>query len=270
METQAFRVTDGRKVGCLRIGADIRGFRKDAWAHTTFGSVVPVPAVRDVGELPDGAVYCLTDWAPGSTLQDLSPDEVRRVTPNVFAAWSSLQTAAIDATAGFGVLDPETMAAPYRTQQDHLRAELDPARRWPADWVEAHSAAVATVLEHYRSLIDSCPDQRAFVHGDWGTNNLLVADGRVTAVLDWGTAGVGDPIEDVAGRFWAFWPAVSTCVTELADYADGRLGKLPDYRERVLCHDLRTGISEITSSLADDDLAFADRCLSRCLELLAE
>ncbi|WP_152361177.1 phosphotransferase family protein [Microlunatus speluncae] len=270
METQAYRVTDDRLAGCLRIGAGPGGFRKDAWAHDTFGSVVPVPAVRELGVLPDGAAYCLTDWVDGVTLQDLPAAEARRVTPLVFDAWSRLQTAAIEATTGYGELDPATMTAPYRTPRDRLRSELDSARRWPAHWVEARRPAVTSVLEHVQSLIDCCPDQRAFVHGDWGCNNLLVDDGRVAAVLDWATAGVDDPIRDVAGRFWAFWPAVSACVTALADHADRRLGDLPAYRDRVLCHDLRTGISEITDCHADGDLDFADRCLARCLELIED
>ena len=35
------------------------------------------------------------------------------------------------------------------------------------------------------------------VHGDFKPGNVLVADGRVTAVLDWETAHLGDPHEDL-------------------------------------------------------------------------
>lgn len=61
---------------------------------------------------------------------------------------------------------------------------------------------------------------------------------------------------------------MSTCVRAQADHADRQLGRLPDYRARVLCYDLLTGISEITDSLADGEHDFAERCLDQCLELL--
>lgn len=39
---------------------------------------------------------------------------------------------------------------------------------------------------------------RVFCHGDWGDGNLLGIDGRVTGVVDWEAAHVGDPIREVA------------------------------------------------------------------------
>jgi aminoglycoside phosphotransferase (APT) family kinase protein len=36
-----------------------------------------------------------------------------------------------------------------------------------------------------------------WIHGDLDARNLLVQDGRISAVIDWGSAGVGDPACDV-------------------------------------------------------------------------
>ncbi|MGC5077154.1 phosphotransferase family protein [Agrococcus sp. DT81.2] len=41
-----------------------------------------------------------------------------------------------------------------------------------------------------------------FCHGDWGDGNLLAADGRITAVLDWEKAHVGDPLREVSRAAW--------------------------------------------------------------------
>jgi aminoglycoside phosphotransferase (APT) family kinase protein len=38
---------------------------------------------------------------------------------------------------------------------------------------------------------------RVWIHGDLDARNLLVEDGRLSAVIDWGSAGVGDPACDV-------------------------------------------------------------------------
>jgi aminoglycoside phosphotransferase (APT) family kinase protein len=44
------------------------------------------------------------------------------------------------------------------------------------------------------------PDRRtaSIVHGDVGLHNALADDGRLTAVLDWERAHLGDPVEDLA------------------------------------------------------------------------
>jgi aminoglycoside phosphotransferase (APT) family kinase protein len=36
-----------------------------------------------------------------------------------------------------------------------------------------------------------------WVHGDIAAGNLLVREGRLSAVIDWGTLGVGDPACDL-------------------------------------------------------------------------
>ena len=37
-----------------------------------------------------------------------------------------------------------------------------------------------------------------FLHGDLLPGNLVVRDGRLAALIDWGSAGVGDPAQDLA------------------------------------------------------------------------
>ena len=41
-------------------------------------------------------------------------------------------------------------------------------------------------------------DRRVLVHGAYRTGNLLIDDDRVSAVLDWETEVIGDPMYDVA------------------------------------------------------------------------
>ncbi|HUP76565.1 MAG TPA: phosphotransferase family protein [Acidimicrobiales bacterium] len=42
-------------------------------------------------------------------------------------------------------------------------------------------------------------EERVIVHGDFGFHNLLVVRDRVTAVLDWELATIGDPLVDLTG-----------------------------------------------------------------------
>jgi aminoglycoside phosphotransferase (APT) family kinase protein len=96
----------------------------------------------------------------------------------------------------------------------------------------------ALATEVWRAALDetwSGPD--VWVHGDVGVANLLVRDGRLAAVIDFGTSGVGDPACDtviawtllsgraraafrgtldidsggwVRGRGWALWKSLIT------------------------------------------------------------
>ena len=88
------------------------------------------------------------------------------------------------------------------------------------------------------------------MHGDVAAGNLLVRDGRLAAVIDFGSSGVGDPASDVViawtllsgrsraafrtalgldaatwarGRGWALWKALITLVGTPEDPAPRRV-----------------------------------------------
>jgi aminoglycoside phosphotransferase (APT) family kinase protein len=48
----------------------------------------------------------------------------------------------------------------------------------------------------------------AWAHADLSPCNLLIRDGRLTAVIDWGAAGVGDPTVDLIVA-WNLLPAAA-------------------------------------------------------------
>jgi aminoglycoside phosphotransferase (APT) family kinase protein len=54
--------------------------------------------------------------------------------------------------------------------------------------------ALAFLREHYPGE----PERLVFCHGDVGPGNFLHEDGRVTGLLDWEFAHVGDPLDDLA------------------------------------------------------------------------
>jgi aminoglycoside phosphotransferase (APT) family kinase protein len=55
--------------------------------------------------------------------------------------------------------------------------------------------------------VPSWEAEPVWVHADLDARNLLVEDGRLAAVLDWGAAGIGDPAYDVAVAWKLFSPA---------------------------------------------------------------
>ncbi len=60
-----------------------------------------------------------------------------------------------------------------------------------------------------------------WIHGDLLRPNLLVRDGRLCAVIDFGGAGVGDPATDVLAAWSVFGPAGALAYREALDVDDG-------------------------------------------------
>ena len=57
-------------------------------------------------------------------------------------------------------------------------------------------AAIATVWERCLT-VGGVTNRDAWIHADLMPGNLLMNGGRLTAVIDWGSAGVGDPAVDL-------------------------------------------------------------------------
>jgi aminoglycoside phosphotransferase (APT) family kinase protein len=79
--------------------------------------------------------------------------------------------------------------APSMTELNHWEAELRAAQLEPQPELEY-------VLKWLRSNAPEA-EEIVLVHGDFKPGNALVLDGRITAKLDWETAHLGDPLEDL-------------------------------------------------------------------------
>ncbi|WP_410792318.1 phosphotransferase family protein [Kribbella sp. C-35] len=267
IETHAYRVASNGRIACLRISRSTRAFAKDQWAHEMLGDRLPVPRIWELGVLDNNRAFCLSEWMPGKTLQDLTPTEVKRALPAVFDAWSSIANCNLDNISGYGDFDAETQLAPHETWQEVLQAPTLKATSWDPTWTAPRSKQLTELLDTYNTLIADCPDKRQLVHGDWGSNNLLIADGRVTAVLDWENATIGDPLYDVATRFWTTWPPVTTCMTLQAAHSDTLFANQPHYHKRARCYDLHRGLQTIETALTTNDHTLANWAFNRSLDL---
>ena len=117
---------------------------------------------------------------------------------------------------------------------DHVRAEL---AIWRAMYRETGERDPLLELA-FRWLDANNPDPDdpvVFVHGDAGPGNFLFEDGRLTALIDWELAHLGDPMEDLA---WFSMRCVMEPVPDfaasLADYE--RAAGRPIERARLLYH----------------------------------
>jgi aminoglycoside phosphotransferase (APT) family kinase protein len=155
---------------------------------------VEVPVPLSTGEPGEGYPFpwSVVPWLPGRTLDEADADRMR------FAEDLADFVAALQQvdTDGGPIKAGETRGAPLS-----------------ADWaVEEHLWELGDLVDGDRAravwlaALDAGPWDGApvWIHGDLLDGNLIVRDGRLAAVIDFGALGVADPAPDVVPAWTLF------------------------------------------------------------------
>lgn len=192
-DNRTFRLGDGLSIRLPSADWYVAGERKEhAWlARLAPQLPLPIPEVVGVGE-PSGLFarpWSVRRWLAGDTAARERIGDLRTFARDLAAFQRAL--AAADATGGPAAGeqsfhrggDPAVYDAETRRSIDALADELD--------------VAAATAV--WERALDSAWDRApVWFHGDISWGNLLVTRGRLSAVIDFGTSGVGDPASDLA------------------------------------------------------------------------
>jgi aminoglycoside phosphotransferase (APT) family kinase protein len=129
-----------------------------------------------------------TPYGRASQLESLGADRTRTITERMVDTLVALH--AVDYT--------EVGLGNFGRPDGYLERQV---ARWKKQLDASHSRDLPGMDELFFRLDGNVPATRghAIVHGDFRLDNILVdADDRVTAVLDWEMATLGDPLVDVA------------------------------------------------------------------------
>jgi hypothetical protein len=161
-------------------------------------SGVPVPHVWAIDDDRDAL---LVDRIPGAVWfrppsDPAVQEEVARDFVRHLACWHSRPASSLRLPS----------LGPVQTLPEHQAAQLDGISRLielsgPADAVDP---LVTFTLEWLRQHIPDAEGPVVLVQGDTGPGNFLYAGNRVTGVIDWELAHLGDPMDDIA---WLSWRA---------------------------------------------------------------
>lgn len=214
---------------------------KEIYVYRQFAAPqIPIPPIRYTGTL--GTLhYAISDRMPGTPSDQLAKAEYERAIPAIMGTLDAIHRQDVSDTAGYGLFDSQGAGQwpSWRAYLASIREEEDETDfygRW-------HVLFETTFLEHdfwFRlydqmvRLLPFCPEERYLLHGDYGYNNLLIADGRVTAVLDWGDARYGDPLFDV--QWLASWLGPWDFPGRFRAYYRETGRSMPDYEERSQCY----------------------------------
>lgn len=115
-------------------------------------------------------------------------------------------------------IDPEGGPASYRSEP--LSARDRATRRAIADLSELIDADAATAVWEAALHAPEWPGRTVWIHADLQPGNVLVADGRLSAVIDFGCLGLGDPAVDLITAWYVLprhaRPAFRTAVAAVA------------------------------------------------------
>ncbi|MGE0752456.1 MAG: phosphotransferase family protein [Variibacter sp.] len=186
-----------------------RSLLLDGWARAWLaagGRERLVPRTMTVRFESDGVPFdfSIMEEARGGLLRDEMLDEDPTILREIGAALRLVHDVAGD---GAGLLDLSSRATPASPQGVHARwsdavlLNLDAhvATCRAAGFVDAAIADKIGAL--FRTMHRAFQDRpMRLLHGDPGTHNIAIdrAGGKVTALLDWEDALVGDPLFDVA------------------------------------------------------------------------
>ena len=166
--------------------------------HLPFEIPVPVGVGQPDAEFP--WLWSVSDWIDGETVNRGTAGDRVQLARDVAAFLHALQ--AIDPAGG-----PPPGQHSYFRGDPPLTAFEDEARRGIdllADRIDAKAAHA--LLDQAKASRRTAPP--VWVHGDIAVGNLLLRDGRLAAVIDFGSSAVGDPACDLVIT-WLFFEGES-------------------------------------------------------------
>lgn len=199
-----FRLGDELAVRMPRIGGAARSVTAEQkWVPWLAPHLpVAVPAPVGIGTPTDDFRYPWTvcQWLPG-------------VNPTVHETKPELAT---DLAAFVRQLrDVDPAGAPAGGRGVPLASRDEPTRAAIAASEGLVDTAAVTAVWDDALRIPPWTGPPTWAHGDLSPGNLLVRDGRLTAVIDWSGAGVGDPTVDLVVA-WNLLPAADRPVFRAA------------------------------------------------------
>jgi aminoglycoside phosphotransferase (APT) family kinase protein len=214
------------------------------------GTAVPVPEPYLLCDDPEvlGAPFYLMRYMPGEIYRDrartdaLGEDGRRR-----------LAEAMVDTLAALHGVDPRSVGLGDFGHPDGFLARQ--VRRWAGQLDRSRSRDLPGIDDLRERLAGSVPagsGRAAIVHGDYRLDNLLVEAGdgppRISAVLDWEMATLGEPLTDL-GLLLTYWdavgdPGVAGAGNPVADGLGAAAG-FPSGRDLVARYAATAGLTDL-------------------------
>lgn len=274
--SQAFSFRNLGNDYVIRFGLYSDDFKKDRIAADYAKQDLPIPKVIEIGQAFDRH-FAISERAFGNMLDGQNEQGMAQVVPAVLKMLDAMRTTNISSTSGYGNWNTDQIA-PYQTWQECLLDVWnDPISSRMYGWRASlqnspmGDAPFNKAFEVLKSLVDKCPKERHLLHTDLLHYNVLVQDGKINAVIDWGNAMYGDFLYELAGLIvWSPWYSAMQNI----DWAEeGRkhykkIGlEVPNFEERLRCYEISIGLNGMSYNAFKHNWKDLELTTKRTLEL---
>lgn len=148
-----------------------------------------------IGLHPSGLAFVMRQVSGTHELATLEPAERETVCDELMDALADLHK--VDTS----LLDLPSFRRPLGPK-DHATFELETWKAMLEDFTPDEVMLAHVVIDIMQSRIPSWDGKPVLCHGDLGPRNFMFDAGRITALVDWELAHLGDPHDDLA--WWIF------------------------------------------------------------------
>lgn len=244
--SRAFSFSSKNNEFIIRVHPKKRGFEKDKYAYKHFNSEkIPIPKTFQIGRLNKTLYYSITEKVKGKITEHFTKDEIHKLIPQLIKTLDAIHNFDISNTNGFGEWDSNGKASDTNWKNflleliERFGSYKNKGRRE----VSLEEDVVNTILARFKQLIDYCPNLRHLIHGDYGSDNLLSDNNKITGVIDWELSRYGDFLYDVA---WLdFWETKVDYADIFKKHYKSTDVSIPNFQERILCYKFHSGLGAL-------------------------
>ena len=151
-----------------------------------------------------GGYFAISRRAHGIPLENVVPEVWQGVIPDLVNVLEALRTIDLKVTAGVGHWDKDGTANSATWREHLLTVVEDKPTQRTHGWCPKLEQNSLSGMDTFERGLDKLKNfdltdvPRSLLHCDLMNRNVLVDEGRINAVLDWGCGRLGDHLYDLA------------------------------------------------------------------------
>jgi hygromycin-B 4-O-kinase len=246
MFSQAFSFELDQKEFVIRLNRHCEDFQKDVFAYEHFSCRLPIPKIIAQGHFNQDYYFAIAERCIGNTLNDLEEKAVQNIVPNLFEVWYALQSFDASQYSGWGITDASGDGR-FDSWEAYLLSFYN--QKFAFTWEQLFNCTCMerevykTYLPIMRQHLSICLTDKYWVHGDFGFDNVLSCEKRITGVLDWAESRLGDPVYDIA--YLEFWSRSIPYQKLWQEWAERRKLFICNFKERMQCYMTYVGLGSL-------------------------
>jgi len=244
-----FSFENGDKAYVVRLSTEqhAESLKKDRFMVKMLAATpIPTPPVLLALKMDDLHIG-ISPRLPGLQLDKLPPQEYLNLIPAIIESLDDIRQVDISSTRGHGYFNGEGIC-PSTSWPDYLQGIQNehPEGAFYGKWHHFFDDTFMDreyferVHKHMAALMELCPTERYLVHSDYGWDNVLAQNGKITAVLDWANALQGDFLYDVA--WMDIYSPELDLRSQFKEHFQERGVEVLNYEQRVLAYQLHISL----------------------------